>query len=183
MKILYSIYIILFFSIIIFAIYGHYNFEINNTDSLPRGIYHISNDNIIKRNDIVVFCPPKNEFLEFAKLNGYWGNLKLVCDNITPKYMKKVVGLPGDNIIINSYGVYINNKKIKNSEPYKDILSDKIFKNYSKKIKLKDKEYFLMSDYNKLSFDSRYFGIVKKEDIIYKVFPLFTYKINTYKYK
>ena len=89
--------------------------------------------------------------------------------------MKKAVGLPGDDIFITCSGVYINKRKIKNSEPYEKILSDKIFQNYFKHIKLQDKEYFLMSDYNKLSFDSRYFGIVKKEKILYKVFPLFTY--------
>lgn len=168
-------YIILICLILFVAVYGHYNFEINRTGSLPLGIYHISSGNTIKRNDIVVFCPPYNEFLKFAEKQGYFGNLELVCDNKTPKYMKKVVGLPGDDIYISLSGVYINRRKIKNSEPYEKILSDKIFQNYFKHIKLQDKEYFLMSDYNQLSFDSRYFGIVKKEKILYKVFPLFVY--------
>ncbi len=168
-------YILLIGFIIFIGVYGHYNFEINRTESLPLGIYHISSDETIRRNDIVVFCPPYNEFLEFAEKQGYFGKLKLVCDNKTPKYMKKAVGLPGDDIFITAAGVYINKRKIKNSEPYEKILSDKIFQNYFKHIKLQDKEYFLISDYNKLSFDSRYFGIVKKEKILYKVFPLFTY--------
>lgn len=163
------------FLCLIFGLYGHYNFEINKTLSLPTGIYHISRDKNIKRNDIVVFCPPYNEFLKFAEKQGYWHNLTLACDNTTPKYMKKVIGIPYDEIIINLSGVYINSIKIKNSEPCKEILSDKIFKNYSKHITLKNNEYFLMSDYNQLSYDSRYFGIVNKEDILYKVTPFIIY--------
>lgn len=169
-----------FLLILIFAIYGHYNFEINKTESLPAGIYHICRNNVISRNDIVVFCPPYNDFFKFAEKQGYWGGLELVCSNQTPKYMKKAVGIPGDNIVINLSGVYINNNKIKNSEPYQKILTDKIFHNYSKNITLKDNEYFLMSDYNRLSYDSRYFGIITKQDILYKVKPfiLFNIKIN-----
>lgn len=172
MKKIITLSLLLFFFILI---YGHYKFEFNNTESLPKGIYLISNNKIYKRNDIVVFCPPYNEFMQFAKKNGYWKNLVLVCDNITPKYMKKIVGIPGDNIDITFSGVYINNIKIKNSEAYKKILSDKIFNNYTQHLKLKDKEYFLMSDYNKLSYDSRYFGIVTEDKFLYKVNPFFLY--------
>lgn len=174
MKLLVCLMSFIFLFILLFGVYGHYYFEINKSKSLPQGIYHISNETI-KRNDIVVFCPPQNEFLEFAKNQGYWGNLKLACNNKTPKYMKKIVGIPYDNITVSLTGVYVNNHKIKNSEPYKKILSDKIFKNYSKSITLKDNEYFLMSDYSNLSFDSRYFGIVKESDILYKVIPFITY--------
>ena len=106
-------YIILICLILFVAIYGHYNFEINRTHSLPLGIYHINSSNIIQRNNIVVFCPPYNEFLKYAKKKGYFGTLELVCDNNTPKYMKKAVGLPGDDIYISLSGVYINKRKIK----------------------------------------------------------------------
>lgn len=163
------------FLCLIFGIYGHYKFEINNTESLPLGLYYINEDTNIKRNDIVVFCPTYNDFLKFAEKQGYWHNLTLACDNTTPKYMKKVVGIPNDDIIINLSGVYVNKNKIKHSEPNHQILSDKIFKNYSKHIILKNNEYFLMSDYNQLSYDSRYFGIVNKNNILYKVTPFIIY--------
>ena len=71
-------YILLIGFIIFIAVYGHYNFEINRTESLPLGIYHISSDETIRRNDIVVFCPPYNEFLEFAEKQGYFNKLKIV---------------------------------------------------------------------------------------------------------
>ena len=48
-------YILLIGFIIFIGVYGHYNFEINRTESLPLGIYHISSDETIRRNDIVVF--------------------------------------------------------------------------------------------------------------------------------
>lgn len=174
MKLIYISSFIILFIIFIFGVYIKYNFEINVSDSFPKGLYKIKKEQY-KKNDYVVFCPPYNKYMIFAKEHGYFANYELKCGN-TPKYLKKIMGVEGDKIVINEYGVYINNKKVKNSEAYKKILSDKIFIDYEKTIILKRNEYFLMSDYNKLSYDSRYFGIIKDKNILYKVEPYIIYK-------
>lgn len=154
--------------------YGVNFFEFNATKSLPRGFY-LKVKKTLNKNSIVVFCPPYNDFLKFAKKKGYWQNLNKSC-GYTPKYMKKIIGVPGDNITITLQGVFANNIKIKNSEPVLKILSDKIFKNYEKEIQLKNDEYFLMSDSNQHSFDSRYFGSIKKNQIKNEVKPILVWE-------
>lgn len=167
------IYIVAGIAFTVIGLFGRCNFELNTTESMPKGLYYVLSNTELARNDMVTFCPPYNEFLKFAERQGFWGDLKKICNRQTPKYMKKIVGIPGDSISVFYSGVYVNNVKIANSEAYTKILSDKIFAGYEKKFVLKSDEYFLMSDYNPLSFDSRYFGVIKREQIISSVNPFF----------
>ena len=103
--------------------------------------------------------------------NCFWMDIDKNCGK-TIKYLKKAYGVPGDIINIEKEGVYINNILVPNTEI---ILKDEIFKiNYS--FQLKEDEYFMLSDYNKYSYDSRYYGIIKKTQILNEVVPLFTIK-------
>ena len=115
-----------------------------------------------------------DQLKSYSERNGYWKGLQNKCGD-TPRYLKKVVGVSGDNISVTFSGVYINKEKIINSEPLKRILSDEIFINYEKNFKLKKDEYFLMSDYNPMSYDSRYFGVIKKSDINTVVVPFYNF--------
>ena len=98
--------------------------------------------------------------MKFAEQNGFWLGLDKSCGR-TPKYLKKALGLPYDKVIIKDNGVYINGQLILNTEI---ILKNKA---YNKDIEfiLEADEYFMLSDYNKYSYDSRYFGIVSKNQI------------------
>lgn len=144
--------------------------QFNVTGSLPRGVYLKTNRPLVK-NALVTFCPPYDHYFEFAERNNFWKGLDKPCGK-TPRYMKKIVGVPYDNVSVTFDGVFINNVKIKNSEPVKKILSDKIFQDYEKQFLLKENEYFLMSDYNNHSFDSRYFGVIHADKIKNVVIPL-----------
>ena len=150
------------------------NYVYNASNSFPIGLYKKINKDVA-RSDFVLFCPELTVFMVFAKKNGYWKGFQNKCGD-TPEYLKKVVGVPGDNISVTYSGVYINKEKIINSEPLKRILSDEIFINYEKDFKLKKDEYFLMSDYNPMSYDSRYFGVIKKIDINTVVVPFYNFK-------
>ena len=81
-----------------------------------------------KRGDVVVFAPhgePKK------------------------KYIKRVIGLPGDRILVNVEGVYINNKKIE--EPYINEMAYFGFGEYT----VPEKHLFVMGDNRNHSTDSR----------------------------
>lgn len=76
--------------------------------------------------------------------------------------IKRIIGLPGEKIMIKKGNVYINNVKI--SEPYikekpRYVLIKKIHKNH----------YFLLGDNRNDSKDSSVWGPVKKKLIIGKV--------------
>lgn len=79
------------------------------------------------------------------------------------EYVKRVVGLPGEEISIHDGKVFINGKEY--TEHYTSSPDTEIYQ--QSHWKLQKDEYFLMGD-NRLpgkSLDSRYFGPVKKSSI------------------
>lgn len=103
-------------------------------------------------------------------------------------YVKRIIGIPGDYIDYKSNGdLYINKKKVKQSfvslkNKNKGTLNPKIsniqlkgftvqsiykLNNLGKSIKrVPRNQYFVMGDNRSISFDSRFFGCVKKSDIL-----------------
>ncbi len=82
----------------------------------------------------------------------------LKIDEQPDNLIKRVIGMPGEEIEIRSETIYINDKPIED--------------NYGAghtydidKIKLKDDEYYVLGDNRQISMDSRIFGPVKREDI------------------
>jgi len=86
--------------------------------------------------------------------------------------IKRVIGLPGDSILVNDGEVYIN------GELYEEEYLNSITTGYVKIDKMPEDKYFLMGDNRKVSLDSRsdLVGLVDKEDIIgdvlVRIFPL-----------
>jgi conjugative transfer signal peptidase TraF len=152
---------------------------INITASYPLGIYQnqkITNM-VDSKNKLVLVCPDPNNLAIIAATEnnilpigsgcGTWGFAPL---------LKKLVGFPGDIITATPQGILINNNYLKNSE-----IKFKIFELLVKpgyKHTLKPSEYWVMSDYNPNSFDSRYIGPVEASQIIKETEPLITIKNN-----
>lgn len=89
--------------------------------------------------------------------------LKFPGDPDHKKYIKRVIGLPGETVEIRSGEVYVNNEKI--SEPY--LASGTItLPNMSKK--LSGDDYFLLGDNRDNSSDSRIWGFAPRRDLIAK---------------
>ncbi len=88
------------------------------------------------------------------------------------KYVKRVIGLPGEKIALVNGGVYINGKLLEEYYLPYGITSDP-----DQTWQLSSKEYFLMGDNRPNSNDSRYFGAVEKRFIVGKaitiIFPRF----------
>ncbi len=101
----------------------------------------------IKRNDIVV--------------------LKEKIDNEV--IIKRVIGLPGEEVKISDGKIYINNEEIEDNYAYGETLDE------IDTIKLQDDEYFVLGDNRLVSKDSRSFGAIKKDNImgksIVRLFP------------
>lgn len=92
-----------------------------------------------ERGEVIVFKNPRNES-EF--------------------YIKRIIGLPGDEVIVNGKEVKINGVTL--SEDYLPaeygISGESVFN-------LKDDEYFVMGDNRSQSFDSRSWGPLKRYEI------------------
>ncbi len=126
----------------------------------------------------------KDGQLMLTKMNVSEKNLKLY-DIIILKpfgeddmyYCKRIYGLPGDTIQIKKGKIYVNNKKI--DDPYKNI-DDNTYAQLglqanTKKITLKNNEYFVLGDNRGNSHDSSSpdFGPIKSSTIKGKVIHVF----------
>lgn len=128
------------------------------------------------RGDVMVFYPPmeplsKKPLKVFERLTGFF------CNDIA--YIKRVIGLPGDKILIKAdaegkYAVYINGQKLK--EKY--ILDEYDYTPCSQQVNCgpmtvpKD-SYFMMGDNRGNSQDSRFWGFLPKKRFVGRAIFLF----------
>lgn len=102
-----------------------------------------------KRGDVVVFIPP---------------------NNVSEKYIKRVIGLPGDTIEIKDGTTYINGKPMVEPYVYSPMQYD-----YGP-VEVPEGHIFVMGDNRSVSLDSRSFGPVERSSIIGKaVFVYFPF--------
>ena len=133
--------------------------------SLPFLNIKLWNHGTPERGDIITFIPPHSSDL----------------------YVKRVVGVPGDNIIIENANLFINNtripQKLVSSDAKSTILNeslDTVTHNikYSTNrpvsspdldLVIPENKYFVMGDHRNNSSDSRYWGFVDEDKIMGKV--------------
>lgn len=82
--------------------------------------------------------------------------------------IKRVIGKPGETIVIDETGVYVNNKKI-NEEYLTEESREYTYKEAPyNSVQLGEDEYYVMGDNREISFDSRLFGTVTLDNLIAK---------------
>ncbi len=81
-----------------------------------------------------------------------------------PDFIKRVIGLPGDKIDIRQGAVWVNGKIL--SEPYVTNVMDPDERYPYQNFTVPPNSYFVMGDNRRNSFDSRYWGFVKREELI-----------------
>jgi len=109
-----------------------------------------------KRGDIVVFRFPKDRSID---------------------YIKRVIGIPGDKIIIKNKVVFVNGEKIDDPHAHfstKTILSGKVSpRDNNGPILVPEGRIFVMGDNRDNSSDSRFWGFVDEKDVLGKAFMLY----------
>ena len=134
-----------------------------------------------ERGDIVTFEAPSKTVLSIDEIeksrvaryeNGPTSVLGkfsfYVLENGKMSYIKRVIGLPGDHVVIKDGKVYVNNKEF--NEPYLQpgVITDN-GRGYCTDIVVPENSAFVMGDNRSQSTDSRCFGCIPLEKIESKV--------------
>lgn len=155
-----TIYLIVCTAFFLLLIYG-VGFRVNLTPSIPLGIYKTTKEKV-EKGRYVVFNPVKSTLFDEARHRGYLK--KGVFHEYMPLF-KKICAVAGDSLSISKNGVFVNGIFIANSKPiFQDNLGRSLPNLEISDFVLNDQQVALIGEsYN--SFDSRYFGVVERENI------------------
>ena len=105
-----------------------------------------------QRGEVIIFRAPKDRELD---------------------YVKRIIGLPGEKIMVSGNDVYLNDQKLKETYVPEKITNPGAFLTLNQDFLIPEDEYVVMGDNRTHSSDSREWGTVNKDDIIGKVFIRF----------
>lgn len=163
---------LLFFSILMNITDTHFN----ATPSLPIGFYQKIDAPILK-GSYVAFCPEKRQVFDMALARNYITHGE--CENGYRPLLKRVFAMEGDMVSIQKKGVFINNRVVPNSVQLHADKVGQLLPSYRlEEYKLTYEDFLLLSDVNPRSFDARYFGLAKRNEIVTVVRPVFTWRSN-----
>lgn len=134
-----------------------------------------------EKGDIVTFEAPTTTVLSLGEVEKYpvaryedeiSGSLKkfsfYILEISKTSYIKRVIGLPGDHIVIRDGKVYVNDEVLSESYLQPGVATDN-GKGYCTNIVVPEKSIFVMGDNRSQSTDSRCFGCIPLEKIESKV--------------
>jgi conjugative transfer signal peptidase TraF len=126
----------------------------NTTDSIPTGFYRKFHRQP-RKGELVIVTTPNNEFTRTRPIRR--------------SLIKNLVAEEGDQVKIDKNGISVNGVRLEKSEPVPFLEPANVEK------KLETGEIIIASGYNKLSYDSRYFGILTRDSIQCVVEPIYTW--------
>ena len=149
--------------------------RVNESPSLPIGIWRVSPlERDMRRGDFVSFCPPDTPAFREARRRSYVG--RGLCDGGYEPLLKPVAAIAGDRLSRAEEGVSINGRLIANSKSLgRDGSGRTLPSPVASNLVVAKGEVWVISSYNPLSFDSRYFGPVPISSIEGLALPLFVF--------
>ncbi len=152
---------------------GEAGLRVNVNRSIPLGLYRVT-DAPVGKDEYVTFCPPRSELLDRAREQGHIGAGP--CPGNYGYMMKRVAAVENDRVSSDGGEIMVNGEPLPTSaareaEDTVRNLTPYPFVDYT----LKASELLLMSDVSWTSFDSRYFGPVKAEQVREVIRPVVTF--------
>lgn len=115
-----------------------------------------------------------NQYLLYSKINRNFKRFDIIVIKVENKlYVKRIIGLPGENIKYIDNELYVNDlKTLENFE--KGVTENFELSDIYSSGKIPNNQYLVLGDNREYSYDSRNFGLVAMSDIKGKVlFVLF----------
>jgi conjugative transfer signal peptidase TraF len=149
--------------------------RVNESPSLPIGIWRVSPlERDLRRGDIISFCPPDTPAFREAWRRGYLSTGH--CEGGYEPLLKPVAAIAGDRVSGTDDGISINGRLIASSKRLnRDGLGRILPSPGARDVIVAKGEVWVISSYNPLSFDSRYFGPVPISSIVGLALPLFVF--------
>jgi conjugative transfer signal peptidase TraF len=137
--------------------------RINNTKSIPVGLYWLTSDPV-EKGAYVMFCPPPIGVFEDARARGYLG--AGLCPGGYGYLMKRVLAAKDDVVTVSDEGVRVNGELLPHSAPIRADRNGRPLPRFpTERFTLAGSELLLMSDVSGTSFDGRYFGPIHRSQI------------------
>lgn len=150
-----------------------HGYVINTTPSLPRGLWQTTPiHGPVQRGEIVLLCPLKTEAFILAYRRGYLGGGD--CPSGFERMQKPIVALPGDKVQVSVQGISVNGQWLKNSVSLATDMRNRPLPVVPPgAYTVAPNTVWVVSTFNRLSYDSRYFGPVPLSDIKGSARPIF----------
>jgi conjugative transfer signal peptidase TraF len=134
---------------------GGLGFRLNETPSVPVGLWRVSAVAVLERGRVVSFCPPADVFLE-ARRRGYLNRGR--CPGALEPMLKVLAGLPGDEVLLTGDALFINGRAVPHSKALEaDDEGRPLPALASRRFVIGAGEGMFLGAHPR-SFDSRYFG-------------------------
>ena len=150
--------------LIIASVINHLGITINFTPSMKEGIY-IKKAGQIERGDIVAAC--LDEPYQAIGLKNSYLIRSTKCHGAAP-VIKKIIAVPGDNVLLTYDYIRVNGRKLLFKTKLRDRSGNSLHV-YPRGHYLQTDGYWLIGINSRNSWDSRYWGYVKKEQILYRL--------------
>lgn len=142
----------------------------NDSPSMPVGLYLRTSSQ--SNATLIVFCP-EQPFANLSVLRGYRsrGN----CPDGAEPLAKPIAARPGDTVELSAHGMAVNGRLLPNTAPLVEDSAGRPLRHwpFGKYVVTAD-TVWLASSYSPRSFDSRYFGPVRTDQVRENVRALLT---------
>ena len=151
-------------SILIFSTLYLSGFRLNHSTSYPPGIYQlIDSGKTYTKGDLILFCPPENESVKIAIERRYLE--PGLCQSGSEPIIKRIVGQAGDQVTLTDV-IKIKGRKLEFAKVLKQDSNNRPLSRMNNQI-IPSGYFYVHSEHApKASYDSRYFGLIKENQII-----------------
>ncbi len=144
-----------------------FGIRFNVSESLPGLIYIVTSDT---SSPLVEFCPV-GSFAELSKERGY--RRRGICPDGASPMLKPIVAHAGDTVEVSAHGIAVNGILLHNTAPRTRDTQGRILTPWGfGRYHVTPGFVWVASQYNPLSFDSRYFGPILVSQIRHHLRPL-----------
>lgn len=145
-------------------------YRINTTPSIPEGIYRTT-DEAISRGAYVIFCPPRDPHFALANQRHYLS--AGLCPSGYEKLMKKIEAVEGDRLEATAEGIVVNGRLLPQSQTLRADANGRALPTTPfRTLILAPGELLMMGENCRISFDSRYFGLIDRAQVITTIRPV-----------